>query len=105
VVLHFRFNFDKESHYGELVREFRFTLYIGLHMSRGSLVRVTDYGLEDRGSITDRGFSSSLCDQTGSGAHPVSCPMGTEGSFPRGKARPGRDSDHSPPSSAEVKYE
>jgi hypothetical protein len=27
--------------------------------------------------------------------------MGTE----RGKARPGRDADHSPPSSAEVKYE
>jgi hypothetical protein len=23
----------------------------------------------------------------------------------RGKARPGRDADHSPPSSAEVKYE
>jgi hypothetical protein len=25
--------------------------------------------------------------------------------FPGGKARPGRDADHSPPSSAEVKYE
>jgi hypothetical protein len=43
--------------------------------------------------------------QTGSGAHPASCPMGTEGSFPRGKARPGRDADHSPPSSTDVKYE
>jgi hypothetical protein len=31
--------------------------------------------------------------------------MGTGGSFPRGKAQPGRDADHSPPSSAEVKYE
>jgi hypothetical protein len=30
-------------------------------------------------------FSSSLCVQTGSGAHPASYPMGTE----RGKARPG----------------
>jgi hypothetical protein len=39
--------------------------------------------------------------QTGSGAHPASYPVGTE----RGKARPGRDADHSPPSSAEVKYE
>jgi hypothetical protein len=29
--------------------------------------------------------------------------MGTGGPFPRGKARPGRDADHSP-SSAEVKY-
>jgi hypothetical protein len=29
-------------------------------------------------------------------AHPASCPIGTVGSFPRGKARPGRDADHSP---------
>jgi hypothetical protein len=40
-----------------------------------------------------------------SGAHPASYPMGTGGSFPGGKARPGRDSDHSPPSSVEVKNE
>jgi hypothetical protein len=38
-------------------------------------------------------------------ARPASCPMGTGGSFPGGKARPGRDADHSPPSSAEVRYE
>jgi hypothetical protein len=44
-------------------------------------------------------FSSNLCVQTGSGAHPV----GTGGSFAGGKARPGRDANHSPPSSAEVK--
>jgi hypothetical protein len=50
-------------------------------------------------------FSSSLCVQTGSGAHPASCTVGTGGPFPGGKARPGRDADHSPPSSAEVKYE
>jgi hypothetical protein len=50
-------------------------------------------------------FSSSLCVQTGSGAHPASCPMGTGGPFLEGKARPGRDADHSPPSSAEVKNE
>jgi hypothetical protein len=48
-------------------------------------------------------FSSNLCIQTGSGAHPASYTMGTRGSFPEGKARPGRDADHSPPSSAEVK--
>jgi hypothetical protein len=48
-------------------------------------------------------FSSSLCVQTGSGAQPASYPMDTGGSFPGGKARPGRDADHSPPSSAEVK--
>jgi hypothetical protein len=46
-------------------------------------------------------FPFSPCIQTGSGAHPASYPMGTE----RGKARPGREADHSPPSSAEVKYE
>jgi hypothetical protein len=42
------------------------------------------------------------CVQTGSGAHPASYPMGTGGPFPAGEARPGRDADHSPPSSAEV---
>jgi hypothetical protein len=50
-------------------------------------------------------FSSSLCIQTGSGAHPASCKMGTGGPFPRGKARSGCDDDHSQPSSAEVKNE
>jgi hypothetical protein len=50
-------------------------------------------------------FSSSLCIQTGSGAHPASCPMGTMGSFAGGKVWLGRDADHSPPSSAEVKNE
>jgi hypothetical protein len=41
-------------------------------------------------------FSSSLCVQTGSGAHPVSCTMRTGGQFPGAKTRPGRDADHSP---------
>jgi hypothetical protein len=47
-------------------------------------------------------FSSSLCVQTGSEAHPASCTMGTGGPFSGGKARQGRDADHSPPYSAEV---
>jgi hypothetical protein len=47
-------------------------------------------------------FSSNLCVQTGAGVHPPSCTMGTGGPFPGGKARPGRDVDHSPPSRAEV---
>jgi len=38
--------------------------------------------------------------QTGPGARPASCTMGT-GSFPGGKKRPGRDADPSPPSSAD----
>jgi hypothetical protein len=49
--------------------------------------------------------SSSLRVQTGSEAHPASCTMGTGGSFPGGKAPPGRGPDHSPPSSAEVENE
>jgi hypothetical protein len=50
-------------------------------------------------------FSPSLCVQTGSGVHPVSCTMGTRGPFPGAKARPRRDANHSPPSSAEVENE
>jgi hypothetical protein len=50
-------------------------------------------------------FSSSLCVHTSSGAHPASCTMGTGGPFPGGKARPARDADHLPPSSAEVENE
>jgi hypothetical protein len=71
---------------------------------------VSDYGLDDR-AIEVRSptraedFYSSPRVQTDSGAHPASYPMGTGGPFPGGKARPGRDADHSPPSSAEVKYE
>jgi hypothetical protein len=75
--------------------------------SRGSSVSVVSgYGLDDR-AIENRfpawakDFSSSLGVQTGSGAHPDSCTMGTGGPFPGAKARPGRDADHSPPSSAE----
>jgi hypothetical protein len=79
-------------------------LYVS-RVSSGSIV--SDYGLEDReigvrSPAEAKDFSSILRVQTGSGAHPASCPMGTGGPFPEGKARPGRDADHSPPSSAEV---
>jgi hypothetical protein len=76
--------------------------------SRGSSDSiVSDYGLDDRaiGVRSPAGaedFSSSLFVQTGSGAHPASCTIGTGGPFSGSKARPGRDADHSPPSSAEV---
>jgi hypothetical protein len=68
---------------------------------------VSGYGLDERAievrsPAGAKDFSSSPCIQTGSGAHPASCPMGTGGPFPGGKARSGRDADHSPPSSAEV---
>jgi hypothetical protein len=63
---------------------------------------VSDYGLDDRAievrSLTEAAdFSSSLCVQTASGAHPAFCTIGTGGPFPGGKARPWRDADHSPP--------
>jgi hypothetical protein len=69
---------------------------------------VSDYGLDD-GAIEVRypaeDFSSSLCVQTSSKAHPASCPMGVGGPFPGGKARPGRDADHSTQSSEKVMNE
>jgi hypothetical protein len=66
---------------------------------------VSDYRLDDRaiGVRSPAGakdFSSSLCVQTGSGAHPASCTMGTGGPFPGGKGWPGRNADHSPSSIA-----
>jgi hypothetical protein len=65
----------------------------------------TDWTAGFRSPTEADDFSSGLCAQPGSGAHPASCTMGTGGSFPGGKARPGRDAEHSPPSSAEVKKE
>jgi hypothetical protein len=73
--------------------------------SSGSIVSA--YGLFDRAigvrfPAGAKDFSSILCVQTGSGAHPASCTMGTGGPFPGGKACPGRDADNLPTSSAEV---
>jgi hypothetical protein len=65
----------------------------------------TDWTAGVRSPTEAEDFPSNLCVQTGSGAHPASYTMGTGGSFPWGKARPGRDADHSPPSSAEFKKE
>jgi len=67
----------------------------------GSSVGIaTDYGLDVTGSNPggERDFPPV---QTGPGAHPASCKMGT-GSFPGDKVRPGSTDDHSPPSSAAV---
>jgi hypothetical protein len=62
---------------------------------------VFDYGLDDwaigvQSLAEAKDFSSSLCVQTGSGAHPASYPMSTRGPFTGGKVWPGRDADHSP---------
>jgi hypothetical protein len=66
---------------------------------------VSDYRLDDRASIPGRGegFSCNLCVQTSSKAHPASYPMSSGGTSPGCKARPGRDANHSLPSSADVK--
>jgi hypothetical protein len=65
--------------------------------SSASIVAI--YKLDNRHRIPARGkdFSSSLCVQTSSEAHPASYPMGTRGPFPRGKERLGHDADYSPP--------
>jgi hypothetical protein len=47
-------------------------------------------------------FSSNLYVHTGYAVHPASCLIGTGCPSPGSKARPGRDADHSLPSSAEV---
>jgi hypothetical protein len=77
----------------------------------GSSVRIVpSYGLDYRAKefwspVEAKDFSSILFVQTGSGAHPASFTMGTWGPFPGAIARHGRDTDHSPPSSAEVENE
>jgi hypothetical protein len=60
---------------------------------------------EVRSPAEEQDFSSRLCVQTSSEAHPSSHPMGTGSPFPGGKARPWRDADHSLPGNADVKNE
>jgi hypothetical protein len=63
----------------------------------------TGYRLDGPGIESRWGARFFAHVQTGSGAHPASCTMGT-GSFPEVK-RPGLPADHPPPSSAEVEKE
>jgi hypothetical protein len=65
------------------------------------LTTVSDYGLDDRAIVVRssagvKDFYRSRCAQTGSEAHPASCPNGTGGPFPGCQARPERDADHLP---------
>jgi hypothetical protein len=65
----------------------------------------TGYGLEDGGvgvQVPVGQEFSFLHLQTDAGVHPTSYTVGTGGSFLGDKA-PGREADHSPPASAEVK--
>jgi hypothetical protein len=84
------------SYYSKVDRE------PGSSVSIVSGYRLDDRAIEVRSPADAKDFSCSLCVQTGSEAHPASCPMGTGGPFPGAKARPGRDADHSSPSSVEV---
>jgi hypothetical protein len=59
-----------------------------------AVVAISDYGLDDRAirirsPARAKDFSSNLCVQTGSGAHPASSTMGTGGPVPGAKR--GRD--------------
>jgi hypothetical protein len=70
-------------------------------------VQRLSYGLDDRGSRVRFSagagkFSLHHRVRNSSGAHPATYPIGTRFFFPGGK-RPERETDHSPPSSAEVK--
>jgi hypothetical protein len=56
-------------------------------VSSGSIV--SDYGLDDLPIGVRSPTGAVLCVQTGSGAHPASCPMGTGGPFPGGKSAAG----------------
>jgi hypothetical protein len=75
----------------------RIFMHPKVHRSRGSSVSIVSgyeqnyQAIEVLSVAGTMDFSSCLCVQTGSGAHPASCPMGTAG-----KARPGRDADHTP---------
>jgi hypothetical protein len=68
---------------------------VGQHFSTN--IFATQSAFVENGTDGSHLISVLIKISTGSGAHPASCTMGTGG-----KARPGRDADHSPPSSAEV---
>jgi hypothetical protein len=76
--------------------------------SRDSSVGIAlGYGLNDNGSRVRFpagavNFSLHHRVQNGSGTHPASYPMGTR-ALSLWVKRPGREADHSPPSSVEVK--
>jgi hypothetical protein len=92
---------------GDVRRAGKGALLAAQHFSYLLYSLSSGYGLDDRAieirsPAGAKDFLSSFYVQTGSGAYPASCPMGTGGPFPGSKARPGRDADQSPPSSAKV---
>jgi hypothetical protein len=77
-----------------------------IHKSRDSSLGIAlGYGLKDRGSIPGGGweFFSSPPRPERLWGRPSLLSNGYLGALSLGKKRPGREADHSPPSSAEVK--
>ena len=97
--------FKDRNHFTQrLVRQATYVRLQTQAKGRDSSVGIaTCYGLDGPGIESRWGVRFSVPIQPGPGAHPVSNIVGTE-SFPRVK-RPGRDVDHPPPSSAELKKE
>jgi hypothetical protein len=74
---------------------------LGAGVAQSVCCLTTDWTTGVRSPTEAEDFSSSLCVQTGSGAHPASCTMVPGVLSPGGKAWSGRDADYSSPSSAE----
>jgi hypothetical protein len=66
---------------------------------------MTVWAIEIRSPAEAKSFSYSVCVQTGSGAHRVSCTMDTVGPYPVAKARPGREANQSLQSISEAESE
>jgi hypothetical protein len=101
-------SYSFHRHTWKLMNKLFFFSHSGRWGSSASIVsgyRLDDQTIKVRTPAGAKDSSSSLCVQTSSGAYPTFCTMGTGGPFPEGKVRPGRDVDHSPPSTAEVANE
>ena len=89
--------------FGFLHSSNKFFVFTNPFRGPGSVVCIaTAYRLDGPGIESRLGARFSAPVQTGPGAQPAYCTMGT-GSFPGGKMRPGHDADPSLPYSAEVK--
>jgi hypothetical protein len=80
----------------EMSNHLPFEMYYIVGVAHSVQCLTTNWMTGVRSPTEAEDFLSSLCIQTGSGAHPASRPVGTEGSFSRGKARLQCDADHSP---------
>ena len=88
--------------YRTRLRSFTYSTFKYSYVDRDSSVGIaTGYGLDGPGIESRWEARISAPVQTGPGAHPAFCAIGT-GSFPGNKEQRERDADPSPPSSAVV---